>query len=150
MKTSPLLFPLLAALGVSMWIHTPAPILSMQDRGQGVSGAEPRIALVIGNSAYAEGPLANPVNDARDMIATLRQLGFETIRGENLDRRQMVDRIQEFGRKIRNGGVGMFYFAGHGCQVNGANYLIPIGARINGEAEVKYEAVEVGFVTAQM
>src|SRR5262245_34283840 len=153
MKT-PLLVLLLAVFGVPLWIHSPPPILSAQERGQGVrkneADAEPRIALVIGNSAYAEGPLANPVNDAQDMAATLRQLGFEVMSGENRNHRQMEDMIREFGRRIRNGGVGMFYYAGHGMQVSGANYLIPIGARINGEAEVKFEAVDVGFVLAQM
>src|SRR5262249_47179420 len=136
----------------SLWFHSPTPTLGAQDRGQSVrkTDAEPRIALVIGNGAYAEGPLANAVNDARDMATTLRQLGFEVLIGENRNRRQMEDMIREFGRKIRKGGVGMFYFAGHGFQVNGANYLIPIGAVINGEAEVKYEAVDVGFVLAQM
>ena len=144
-------FVMVAASFLICW-QTPAS--GAQERGQGVRknmvGAEPRIALVIGNAAYAEGPLANPVNDARDMAAALRQLGFEVLSGENLNRRRMEDLIREFGRKIRGGGVGMFYFAGHGVQVGGANYLIPIGAVINGEAEVKYEAVDAGFVLAQM
>jgi TonB family protein len=130
-----------------------------QVRGQGVrkpaagaanAGSEPRVALVIGNGAYADGALANSANDARDMATALRQLGFDVSSGENLDRRQMEEKIRDFGKKIRGGGVGMFYYAGHGAQVGGANYLIPIGAQINGEAEVKYEAVDVGFVLAQM
>ena len=152
MKALPLFVPLLAVIATPLRFHSPAPSLGAQDRGQAArkSDAEPRIALVIGNSAYAEAPLANPVNDARDMSATLRQLGFEVLSGENLNLRQMEDLIREFGRKIRGGGIGMFYFAGHGAQVGGANYLIPIGAKINGEAEVKYEAVDAGFVLAQM
>jgi uncharacterized caspase-like protein/Flp pilus assembly protein TadD len=137
----------------------PAPNCLAQPRGQGVrkpassaasAGSEPRVALVIGNGAYADGALANSVNDARDMAAALRQLGFDVSSGENLNRRQMEDLIRSFGKKIRGGGVGMFYFAGHGVQVSGANYLIPVGATINGEAEVKYEAVDAGFVLAQM
>lgn len=128
------------------------PSVSAQGRGQGVgkTASEQRIALVIGNGAYTEGLLANPVNDAHDMTAKLRQFGFEVLSGENLNLRQMEDLIREFGRKIRNGGIGMFYFAGHGVQVSNNNYLIPIGARISGESEVKYEAVDVGFVLAQM
>src|SRR5262245_49986899 len=127
-----------------------------QVRGQGVrkpaasAGAEPRVALVLGNGAYADGALANSVNDARDMAATLRQLGFDVSSGENLNRRQMEILIRDFGKKIRGGGVGMFYYAGHGVQVSGANYLIPVGATINDEAEVKFEAVDVGFILAQM
>ncbi len=152
MKALPLFVPLLAVVATPLWFHSPAPTLGAQDRGQAVrkTDAEPRIALVIGNGAYAEAPLANPVNDARDMSATLSQLGFEVLSGENRNLRQMEDLAREFGRKIRGGGVGMFYFAGHGAQVGGANYLIPIGAKINGEAEVKYEAVDAGFVLAQM
>jgi len=154
MKTPLLLLSMLAALTAGLWSYSPQSKSGGQGRGQGVrqnsSGAEPRIALVIGNSAYAEGALANPVNDARDMATTLRQFGFEVLSGGDLNRRQMEDLIREFGRKIRKGGIGMFYFAGHGFQVNGANYLIPIGAVINGEAEVRYEAVDAGFVLAQM
>jgi hypothetical protein len=128
------------------------PTLGAQKRVQAVRrpDAEPRIALVIGNGAYAEGPLANHVNDARDMAAVLRQLGFEVLSGENRNRRQMEDLIREFGRKIRQGGGGMFYFAGHGVQVGGNNYLIPVEARINGEPEVRCEAVDAGFVPAQI
>jgi hypothetical protein len=152
MKTPLLLIPLLAAFAISVCFHTHATTLKAQDRGQGTRkpDAEPRIALVIGNGGYAEGRLNNPVNDARDMAAALRQLGFEVLSGEDRTRRQMEDQIREFGRKIRRGGVGMFYFAGHGVQVAGNNYLIPVGAEINGEAEVRYEAVDVGFVLAQM
>jgi len=152
MKTLPLFVLLLALFAIPLCFYSPAPALSAQDRGQAVrkNVADQRIALVIGNGAYAEGSLANPVNDARDMAATLRQLGFEVLSGEDRSRREMRELIREFGRKIRGGGVGMFYFAGHGVQVDGANYLIPIGAVINGQAEVEYEAVDVGFVLAQM
>jgi uncharacterized caspase-like protein len=154
MKTPLHLVLLLTMVAAGLCFCWPTPKSGAQGRGQGgrknTAGAEPRTALVIGNAAYAEGALPNPVNDARDMAATLRQVGFEVSIGENRNRRQMEDLIREFGRKIRGGGVGMFYFAGHGVQVGGANYLIPIGAVINGEAEVKYEAVDAGFVLAQM
>jgi tetratricopeptide (TPR) repeat protein len=154
MKTPLHLVLLLTMVAAGLCFCWPTPKSAVQGRGQGsrknMAGAEPRTALVIGNGAYAEGALANPVNDARDMAAALRQVGFEVSVGENLNRRRMEELIREFGRKIRGGGVGMFYFAGHGVQVGGANYLIPIGAVINGEAEVKYESVDAGFVLAQM
>ncbi len=69
MKALPLFVPLLAVVATPLWFHSPAPTLGAQDRGQAVrkTDAEPRTALVIGNGAYAESPLANPVNDARDM-----------------------------------------------------------------------------------
>jgi len=111
---------------------------------------ESRVALVIGNSNYDESPLPNPVNDAKDMTEALRSLAFEVIYKENLPQNDMKRAIREFGNKIKNGGVGLFYYAGHGIQVNGKNYLIPIDATITKEEEVEYESVDVGFVLAQM
>jgi formylglycine-generating enzyme required for sulfatase activity len=117
---------------------------------QKASQSERRIALVIGNSNYSESPLLNPANDARDMAQTLRGLGFEVIHGENLSQNDMKRNMRAFGDKIRNGGVGLFYYAGHGIQISGRNYLIPIGAAISNEEEVEYESVDVGLVLAQM
>lgn len=116
----------------------------------GSSAEEKRIALVIGNGSYTNAPLRNPVNDARAMAATLRQLGFEVMAGENLTLRQMTEHILTFGKKIKNGGVGLFYFAGHGVQVQDRNYLIPVGARIDKEQDVEFEALHAGRVLAEM
>jgi hypothetical protein len=109
-----------------------------------------RIALVIGNSAYSASPLRNPVNDARAMAQTLEGAGFDVILGEDLNQTEMKRAMREFGGKLSNDAVGLFYYAGHGMQVGGRNYLIPIGAVINNEEEVEYEAVDVGFALAQM
>jgi uncharacterized caspase-like protein len=84
---------------------------------------------VIGNAAYEDVPLTNPVNDAEDIARTLTQLGFDVTHKENLDQNSMKRAIREFGEKIRGGGVALFYFAGHGVQVNGSNYLIPVGTQ---------------------
>jgi TonB family protein len=111
---------------------------------------ERRVALVIGNGAYADAPLLNPTKDARDITKALTALGFEVIYKENVSQNDMKRAIREFGQKIRKGGVGLFYYAGHGVQVEGSNYLIPIGATISHEAEIEYESVDVGFVLAQM
>jgi TonB family protein len=127
-----------------------------QERGlkptdrHGVQGAKNRVALVIGNSEYKDAPLINPANDARDMAQALTALGFELIHRENLSQNEMKKAIRAFGEKIRSGGIGLFYYAGHGAQVNGKNYLIPVGANIANEEEVEYESVDVGFVLAQM
>lgn len=118
------------------------------ERGMRVD--ENRFALVIGNGAYKKSPLRNPANDAYDMAATLRKLGFDAIHLENANQRSMEDAIREFGRRLRKGGVGLFYFAGHGVQVNGRNYLIPIGAEIEKETDAKYEAVDAGRVLDEM
>jgi Caspase domain len=123
-------------------------------RGLGINKNPPpapqRVALVIGNSAYANAPLKNPVNDARDVAQALRELGFEVIYRENINQNDMKRAVRTFGERTRTGGTRLFYYAGHGVQVNGENFLIPIGADFNNEQEVEYEAVNVGLVLAQM
>ena len=109
-----------------------------------------RTALVIGNGAYKDGPLRNPVNDARAMARTLRGLGFKVISGEDLDWRAMRRKIIKFGDEINKGGVGLFYFAGHGIQAHGQNYLIPVSASIKREAEVRAEGISLESVLARM
>lgn len=133
-----------------------APASHAQQRGMGISdgpnrsGTQRRTALIIGNGAYQGSPLSNPVNDARAMREALVRLGFEVVYGENLTQNQMKEAIRSFGNKIRGSGVGLFYYAGHGTQVKGQNYLIPIGANVASEAEVEYESVDVGRVLALM
>ena len=106
-----------------------------------------RIALVIGNGAYTKAPpLKNPPNDARDMAATLRALGFDVTNGINVNQRDMKRLIREFGQKLKSGGSGLFYYAGHGVQSKGRNYLIPVDADIQSEAEVEDSGVDVSLV----
>jgi formylglycine-generating enzyme required for sulfatase activity len=114
--------------------------------------SQKRIALVIGNGEYqAAKPLANPANDATDMAAILRELGFEVISGVNQNKRQMEGLIREFGTKLAaNGGTGLFYYAGHGIQVNSENYLVPIEANIPEEDEIAYSAVPLSLVLTKM
>jgi hypothetical protein len=110
-----------------------------------------KVALVIGNSDYSASPLLNPANDARDMADALRDNGFEVLEYENLpDLAEMKKAIRSFGGRILDGGVGLFYYAGHGLQVGGRNYLIPTQAEIYSEEEVEFESMDVGFVLAQM
>jgi formylglycine-generating enzyme required for sulfatase activity len=117
-----------------------------------VSVAQNRWALVIGNSAYGAdiGPLPNPVNDATDMAATLQPLGFQVTRILNATHQQMEEALAAFRRQLRPGGVGLFYFAGHGAQVEGTNYLIPIGANVEKAATTKAESVSAEQVLASM
>ena len=112
--------------------------------------SERRMALVIGNAGYASGPLRNPINDARAMAKALNDLSFEVALKENLDQKQMKREIQVFGEKLQKGGVGLFYYAGHGIQVNGHNYLLPVGAAIEHEKQVEYEAVDMGAILSEM
>ena len=129
------------------------PVSVLADRGIDVSGVysnDRRIALVIGNSAYKNIPLANPVDDADDMAAKLKKLGFHVFLGKNLKRKEMHKTIRKFGNDLKQGGVGLFYYAGHGMQVQGKNYLIPIGADIQSEDEVQVESIDAGSVLRKM
>jgi formylglycine-generating enzyme required for sulfatase activity len=112
-----------------------------------------RFALVIGNDAYATAPLKNPVNDARALARALRACDFDVLERENLTQSGTKQALRAFGERLRAGGraaVGLFYYAGHGVQVRDRNYLIPVGAVVNNEEEIEYEAVDVGFAMAQM
>ncbi|MGP8089264.1 MAG: caspase domain-containing protein, partial [Syntrophobacteraceae bacterium] len=142
------LFCLLAAFVSSLAF---CGILAWSDQNQAALGQpEKRTALVIGNAAYESGALRNPVNDARAMAKTLADLSFEVTLKENLSQKQMKQEIQVFGEKLQKGGVGLFYYAGHGIQVNGRNYLLPVGAAIEHEKQVEYEAVDMGAVLGEM
>ncbi len=119
------------------------------------ASAEQRVALVIGNSKYGgELPkLTNPTNDAELMAATLAKLGFQVIKVEDADLTQMKRAISDFGTKLTDAGtsaVGLFYYAGHGIQVAGNNYLIPLKANIKKAADADLEAVDAGLILKQM
>ena len=120
---------LVMASVVGVWILAWAPSLSAQ-----AAREEPRLALVIGNSAYRESALRNPVNDVRAMAKRFRELGFTVLAHENATKKTMEAAIIEFGRRLTEGGVGAFYYAGHGLQVRGRNYLVPVDAEIEDEA----------------
>lgn len=121
--------------------------LTLSSGGHAAGG---RIALVIGNSAYESSPLKNPANDARDVATALRGLGFDVALGVDWTKREMEDAIYAFGQKLKGGGVGLFYYAGHGMQVGGRNYLIPIGCRVEDERDVEFEAVDAARVLGKM
>ena len=110
-----------------------------------------RTALVIGNAAYKSDPLLNPVNDARAMEKALDGMGFKVTLLENASQREMEENIDIFGEKLsEDGGIGLFYFSGHGMQVNGENYLIPVGENIIHENKVKYASVNAAYVIETM
>jgi hypothetical protein len=125
-------------------------VLTFFDPSSLPAATERRIALVIGNSAYSSGPLKNPVNDATDMATALQGLGFQVNLKKNANLETMEGAIEDFGNQLKKGGVGLFYYAGHGVQVNGVNYLIPIGAKINKESDTRYKAVDAGRILDEM
>lgn len=109
-----------------------------------------RVALVIRNNSYDSAALKNPVNDAEDMAAALSDIGFEVIKKIDADKREMISAINQFGQKLRNAEVGLFYFSGHGVQVNGVNYLIPVKTWVETESDVEFEAVATSRILGKM
>jgi tetratricopeptide (TPR) repeat protein len=109
-----------------------------------------RTALVIGNASYQDNPLKNSINDAEAMANALKDVGFDVILLENADLKQIENAIDTFHHQLKAGGVGLFYYAGHGTQVDGENYLIPVNAKLDVAEDVRYEAIPVGKVLARM
>jgi uncharacterized caspase-like protein len=118
------------------------------------AAAEHRVALVIGNANYKSvGALANPGNDARLLADTLRSVGF-TLVGEgaqlNLDKRGFERAIETFGGELSSGDVALFFYAGHGLQVRGSNYLLPIDAVASDERDIPMRLISIDLVLHQM
>ncbi|MEP7157360.1 MAG: caspase family protein [Betaproteobacteria bacterium] len=109
-----------------------------------------RLALVIGNADYTANKLGNPVNDARDVAAMLKQSGFEVILRENATLKDMHLALREFGDKLKRETLGLFYFAGHGVQVRGRNFLVGVDADISREDEVAFNALDLQALLEKM
>jgi hypothetical protein len=113
--------------------------------------ADKRVALVIGNAAYQNTtPLLNPSNDATDVANALRRLGFEVVDGRDLDKRAMERLVRDFAVKLTGADVALFFYAGHGLQIEGRNYLVPTDAKLASEGDVDFESLSVDLVIKQM
>lgn len=112
---------------------------------------EKKLALIIGNSAYTKGTtLPNPLNDVRSMNEVLQNLGFTTLQYENVTLNELKRAIDLFGKQLRDYDVGLFYYAGHGLQYQGRNYLIPVDADLHMAQLVEFDCVPVDRVLAYM
>jgi uncharacterized caspase-like protein len=112
--------------------------------------AQKRVALLIGNSAYATAPLVNPANDAADLATALKARGFETTVALNTTKRELNARVRSFADQITPGTVALFYYAGHGMQVRGRNYILPVDARVQSEGDVVEQGVEIDSVLQRL
>lgn len=136
--------------------QSPQPVVNKYNPPEGINTLpditnERRIALVIGNSNYTNGgSLSNPINDARAMARSLNDLNFEVIKYEDVRQIKMKKAIDDFGRNLKGYDVGLFFYAGHGVQVRGNNYLIPTDADIDSENDVEYDCVHAGRILAKM
>jgi len=100
--------------------------------------ADKRIAFAVGNGAYKNvAQLPNPPVDAKAMAGALRNVGFEVVEGVNLPRDKMTEKLLDFGKRAQGADIAVFYYAGHGIAIDGANYLLPIDADIKSEMDVK-------------
>jgi len=118
-----------------------------------VGGAEAatRVALVVGNGAYrAAPPLANPLNDARALAAALERSGFAVILATDLDKAGFDAAILAFGKALKGAEVGLFFYAGHGMQVAGTNYLLPVDAELADEVDLYLRTIDLDLVTGLM
>ncbi|MBK6982824.1 MAG: caspase family protein [Betaproteobacteria bacterium] len=111
---------------------------------------ELRVALVVGNAAYPTAALRNPVNDAKAIGEKLRALGFDVQVRTNVTQREFTRAVSQFGQSLKPGALALFYYAGHGMQVRGRNFLIPIDAEIESEASVRSEAVDLDLLLEQL
>jgi len=109
-----------------------------------------RLALVIGNGNYPTSSLANPENDAKSMEEALKLIGFEVIKLENLEQKEMARAIDDFGNRLINYDVGLFFYAGHGVQSKGFNFLIPVDADLQTESDVEFNCVRADRVLGKM
>lgn len=125
-------------------------VIALMVIGQHAQAIEKRTALVIGNSDYKNSPLRNPINDAKDIAAILESVGFNVIFRSNLSQAEMRSAIRKFGDQIKMGGTGLFYYAGHGMQIDNVNYLIPVGSDIRAEDEVPDQSIEANLVLKKM
>ena len=125
-------------------------LLVMLGLGASPASAAARVALVIGNGAYKEAPaLPNPPRDAAAIATTLRDLGFDVVEGLDLDRRAMETKIRDFGRRAEEARTALVFYAGHGVQVNGENYLIPVDAKLKNASDLDFDAVSLKLVLGQ-
>jgi uncharacterized caspase-like protein len=128
--------------------------LLLMGLGLAPAHADKRVALVIGNSAYKNvAALENPRNDAKLVADTLRGLGFVLVGGgaqPDLDKRALDRAVQDFGRQLSDADVGLFYYAGHGLQVGGENYLVPVDANPSREVDVDFQMLDTNLLLRQM
>lgn len=121
-----------------------------QSQNQFLADNTPRAALVFGNNAYEETPLKNPVNDATGIAEALRACGFDTTLKTNAGLRAMEEAIDAFGERIHQNGIALFYYAGHGIQSEGKNYLVPVDAMLKAEKDARYTCVDADRVLVRM
>ncbi len=135
----------LAAVLVAVPAHAQAQV-----KAPAQAQAPARVALLIGNAAYADAPLRNPLNDVRELAASLTALGFAVTAHENLKLQEMRQALRKFVLGTRSAQLRLVYFAGHGLQLRGRSYLLPVGARIGSETDVLERTADASELVEQL
>ncbi|HQG29099.1 MAG TPA: caspase family protein, partial [Candidatus Ozemobacteraceae bacterium] len=138
--------PAAASKPTRRWVTPSAS--SQPDLAQ--TGQMRRVALLIGNAAYRFAPLANPLNDVRLLAATLKSCGFDVQLLENQSRKGMIEALKAFEENLAGKDAGLFYFSGHGLQIKGENFLVPVDAEASTESQISYECFEARRVIDAM
>lgn len=132
----------LSRLALILLLGTTLPVEALAEKG---------VALVIGNSAYRQVPaLVNPKNDAADIAAKLRAMGLLVVHGEDLDLTAMRAKVREFITSLEKADLAIFFYAGHGLQVDGVNYLAPVDARLASQDDLEFEAMPMDLILPAM
>jgi|GEM_PF-1294745 len=116
----------------------------------GVSNSTNRKALIIGNAAYDFAPLKNPINDAEDMSDALQSAGFAVTLVRNASRQQMNQAVRQFAAALTKEDIALFYFSGHGVQIDGRNYLVPLGVKLASQSDAKIQSVDLAHATESL
>ncbi|KFB66090.1 SUMF1/EgtB/PvdO family nonheme iron enzyme [Candidatus Accumulibacter vicinus] len=140
-------FNLFARVLIGVALGLPLPLLAQEPSPR---ANEHRVALVIGNSSYTHSPLKNPVNDARAMRDKLKKMDFDVIIRENMKARDIGGALREFRSKLKPGSIALFFYAGHGLQIRGENYLPAVDAEISSEEDVPHQSLNVNTVLNTM
>ena len=138
------------ALALGLLCALLLPLAAAAQPARGAALTEERVALVIGNAAYKNDALDNPVNDARLIGSRLEQAGFKVTRRENLDRNGMAGALRDFGALLNENTVAVLYYAGHAMQLRDQNYMIPVDAEIRSEDDVGLQGVDLTFILGRM
>ena len=119
--------------------------------GDDTAASGRRVALVLGSAAYQNVPaLANPVIDAKAIAEELAKLNFEVVSGYDLTKLETQETISRFAKQVRGAEIALFFYAGHGMQVDGNNYLLPVDAALEDETSLDFETVQINFILRQM
>jgi uncharacterized caspase-like protein len=139
--------------GFVMWglLKTVSMVVAVLLAASPALGRSTRVALVIGNSEYKHTPrLENPGNDAADIAAVLKKLGFTVLEGRDLDKAAMDRKVRDFAQALSGAQAGLFFYAGHGLQVSGQNYLVPVDAELKAASGIDFELVRLDLVHRTM